>query len=503
MQGTVALVAGSLLPEYALSNSSEASTPNAQPALLALQNPQPRPTGALTPASLNVTAAATGSVGPAFAGLSYEKSQLYGSLFSPSNSDLIGIFKRLGPSLLRVGGNSVDKHVWTPNGPGRTAGQIAPSDVDSLAAFVKAAGWQCLYGVNLAGVSTGATTPALAADEVAYAAQQFGSSLLGIEIGNEPDLYGYPGKYFAGDWSLSKFLTLWEQSRAAIVAATPNVSITGPADATYEKTWTVPFAKAVTSSQITLLTQHYYRASDLLPTSTAAYLITPDPTLIGYLALLNAAAQRIGAPYRMSECNSYYNGVNDTGVNGISNSYASSLWVIDFLFSCAQGGASGVDFHGGGQVKYTPIPHKAGSVIGVGPEVYGMLLFNLAGQGPLYTTQLSVGSLNVTAYAVKAGPDALNLIVVNKDFTQNLQLTTQLPGSATSSTLLAMTQLSNGATEPDLSATSGITIQGANVDLDGAFSPGSAYTLQPDGSQLTCYVPALSAVLIQIFLETA
>jgi hypothetical protein len=82
MQGTVALVAGSLLPEYALSNSSEASTPNAQPALLALQNPQPRPTGALTPASLNVTAAATGSVGPAFAGLSYEKSQLYGSLFS-------------------------------------------------------------------------------------------------------------------------------------------------------------------------------------------------------------------------------------------------------------------------------------------------------------------------------------------------------------------------------------------------------------------------------------
>jgi hypothetical protein len=99
----------------------------------------------------------------------------------------------------------VDKHVWTPNGPGRTAGQIAPSDVDSLAAFVKAAGWQCLYGVNLAGVSTGATTPALAADEVAYAAQQFGSSLLGIEIGNEPDLYGYPGNYFADDGRFPSF----------------------------------------------------------------------------------------------------------------------------------------------------------------------------------------------------------------------------------------------------------------------------------------------------------
>jgi hypothetical protein len=502
MQGAVALAASSLLPECASSNSSEVPTPRAQPAPQPLLNPQPTPTGALTRASLNVTTTPAGSIGPAFAGLSYEKSQLYGPLFTPSNTDLIGIFRRLGPSLLRIGGNSTDKNVWTPNGPGQTVGQIAPSDVDSLAAFVQAAGWQCLYSVNLGGVATGATTPALAADEVAYAARQFGSSLLGIEIGNEPDLYGYPGKFFADDWSLSKFLTLWEQFRAAIVATTPGVSITGPADATYEKTWTVPFAKAVTSRQISLLTQHYYRASDLLPTSTAAYLLTPDPTLIGYLALLKAGAQRMGIPYQMSECNSYYNGVNDAGVDGVSNSYASSLWVIDFLFDCAQGGASGVNFHGGGQVRYTPIPHKGGSVVRVGPEAYGMLLFNLAGQGALYTTQIFAGSLNVTAYAVKAASDALNLIVVNKDPSQNLQLSTQLPATASSATLLAMTQLTSGSTVPDLSATAGITIQGARVNLDGAFSPAPAYTLEPNGSQFTCYVPALSAVLIQIALKT-
>jgi hypothetical protein len=72
------------------------------------------------------------------------------------------MFKLLGPSVLRIGGNSVDKNIWSPNGPGQTAGQIAPSDVASLAAFVKAAGWQCLYGINLGGAATGATTPALA-----------------------------------------------------------------------------------------------------------------------------------------------------------------------------------------------------------------------------------------------------------------------------------------------------------------------------------------------------
>jgi hypothetical protein len=452
------------------------------------------PTGPLTQSSLTVTAASTGSIGPAFAGLSYEKSTLYGPLFNGSNANLIGMFDRLGASVLRVGGNSVDRNVWTPNGPGQTPGQIAPSDVNSLAAFVKAAGWQCLYGINLGGAAAGATTPALAAAEVAYAAQQFGSSLLGIEIGNEPDLYGDAGNYFAGNWSLSQLLTLWGQFRTAILASTPGVPITGPADAGHESSWTVPFGQTVTASEITLLTQHYYRANGELPTSTAAYLITPDPTLISNLAILESGAQGIGIPYRMSECNSFYNG----GASGVSDSYASSLWVIDYLFNCAQGGAVGVNFHGGGDGPgYTPIADSNGAVVEARPEFYGILLFTLAGQGTLYATQLNAGSLNATAYAVKTS-SGLNLVIVNKDSTQNLQLSVELPSSASSATLVEMTQSSSGATGPELSATSGVTIQNASVNADGSFSPQAAYTLTVSGSQLTCYVPALSAVLIQI-----
>jgi hypothetical protein len=441
---------------------------------------------------LTVTDTAAGSIGPGFAGLSYEKSELYGRFFIASNSDLIGLFNRLGPSVLRIGGNSVDMNVWSPNGPGQTAGQIAPTDVASFAAFVKATGWKCIYGINLGGSASGATTPALAAAEVAYAAQQFGSSLLGIEIGNEPDNYGT--SYFPGNWSLAQFITLWEQFRTAILATTPSVPITGPATGAYEANWTVPFGQIVTKNEITLLTQHYYRGNGLLPSATAAFLITPDGTLLSDLAILKSGAQSIGIPYRMSECNSFYNG----GSSGVSNSYASSLWAVDYLFNCVQGGASGVNFHGGGSGPgYTPIAN-GGIVIGVRPEFYGILLFTLAGQGTLYTTQLSTEPLNITAYAVKTSSGSLNLIVVNKDLSQNLQLTTQLPQSASSATLLVMTQLSSGATGPDLSATSGVTIQGASVNLDGTFSPSIPYTLDPTGSQLTCYIPALSAVLIQI-----
>jgi hypothetical protein len=486
MQGAAALAASSLVSSCGSSSS---------PGTLQQGNPQPVPSGPLTQASLTVTATAAGAIGPAFAGLSYEKSELYGPLFSPSNTDLIGMFQRLGPSILRVGGNSVDRNVWTANGPGQTEGQIAPSDVDALAAFVKATGWQCLYGINLGGSATGATTPALAAEEVAYAAQKFGTSLLGIEIGNEPDLYGDSGNYYAGNWSLSQFLTLWGQYRTAILASTPSVPITGPADASNESSWTVPFGQTVTKNEITLLTQHYYRANGQLATSTAAYLITPDPTLLANLVILEPGAQGIGVPYRMSECNSFYNG----GSSGVSDSYASSLWVIDYLFNCAQGGATGANFHGGGDsTGYTPIADNDGVVVEARPEFYGILLFTLAGQGTLYTTQISAGSLNVTAYAVETSSGTLNLVVVNKDLTQNLQLTAQLPRSSNSATLLAMTQLTSGATAPDLSATSGVTIQNASVNPDGSFAPAAAYTLNPSGTQLTCYVPALSAVLIQI-----
>lgn len=460
-------------------------------------NPQPTPSGVFANAALTVTATAAGSIPAGFAGLSYEKSAMNEStrLFTASNSNLIGLFKRLGPSILRVGGNSVDKNIWTPNGPGQISGQVAPADVDALAAFVKAAGWQCLYGINLGGSATGATSPALAAQEVAYSYQQFGSSLLGIEIGNECDLYGNTGNYYAGNWSLSQFLTLWGQYRSAILSATPTAVLTGPADAGNESSWTVPFGQAVSKSEITLLTQHYYRGNGQSASSTAANLITSDSTLVSDLNTLNNGAKAIGIPYRMAECNSYYNG----GASGISNSYASSLWVIDYLFDCALGGASGVNFHGGGNgLGYTPIADSGGAVVAARPEYYGILFFTLAGQGTIYATQLSAGTLNVTAYAVKTSAGALNILVVNKDSTNNLALTTQLPQSATSANLLQMTQITPGASGPNLSATTGVAIQGSSVASDGSFLPGTAYTLALNEAQLQCYVPALSAVMIQV-----
>ncbi|MGC1462549.1 MAG: hypothetical protein WA802_10135 [Terracidiphilus sp.] len=489
LKGIAAFSATVVLSGCNKSQMASASPVNVQ----AATSGQPAPTGPVTQALLSVTGDSAGTIGSGFAGLSYEKSSMCEPLFGSANADLVGLFELLGPGVLRVGGNSVDQCVWTPKGAGRTAKQIAPADVDALAGFLKEAGWQCIYGINLGGAATGATTPELAAAEVAYVAQKLGSSLLGIEIGNECDGYGATGSYYAGNWSLAQFEALWNQFRSAIQVAAPGVPITGPASGSNVAAWTVPFTQAATRKNLSLTTQHYYRGDGHSSASSAANLISPDANLPKALGMLSAASQATGVPFRIGECNSYFNG----GAPGVSNSYASALWVIDFLFNCAQGGATGVNLHGGSTNSYTPIADNNGAVIGARPEFYGLTLFTLAGQGAVCETTLSAGSTNATAYAVKDASGGMSIVIVNKDTTQNLQLTVSLPQTVQSSSLMTMSQLSSGAAGPSLTATSGVTIQGASIAANGDFTPGAPYSLSSSGTQINCFVPALSAVLIQ------
>ena len=428
-------------------------------------------------------------------------------LFTATNANLIALFKLIGPSILRIGGNSVDRNTWTPSGAGQTAGPDRASDVNALAAFLAATGWKCLYGINLGGAGpnpytsgsiTAATTPALAAEEIAYVYQALGSSLFGFEIGNECDLYG--SSYFSGaTWNVSTFETLWSpvprRHRGANASRRP--ALHGSGRRRQRILLDRPFRpmgdqEQHFASDPALLPRQWRRAAS----STAANLITPDSSLVSNLATLKSGARASASPSGCTECNSYYNG----GSSGVSNAYCSSLWVIDFLFNNAQGGSVGTNFHGGGNGDgYTPIADSDGAVVEARPEYYGILFFTLAGQGTLYTTSLSgIGSLNITAYAVKTSSGGLNIIIVNKDSAANLQLTIDLPQSATSATLLEMTQLTSGASGPDITATSGVTIQGASVGANGSFSAGAAYVLSPSGTQVMCYVPYYSAVLIQI-----
>lgn len=428
-----------------------------------------------------------GTIDPGFVGLSYEKRHLLDGFFRASNAPLVALFQRLGPSVLRVGGNSVDKTEWptfdagAPSADAGAAPVIMPADVDGLAAFAKAAGWKVIYGVNMK-----TSTPTVAADEAAYAATALGPALYGLEIGNEVDLY--TSTLQSTTWSYATFTSEWAQFASAIRArAGATAPLTGPASASKYAAWTLPFAKDEASS-IALLTQHYYRANGQLATSTLDLLLAPDPALVTMLDALANASQENAIPkrYRLAECNSFFNG----GASGVSDAYGTALWAIDFLFTNAEHGASGVNFHGGGNGPgYTPIADAQGAVVAVRPVFYGMLLFTLAGQGPVYKTTNDVASGSLSAYAILASDGSTSVVLVNKDRTTTVHATIDVGQKVTTARAMPLRG-------PALEATSGVTLGGASIDATGAFTPSPDVPLPVAGKLVTIDVPPASAALV-------
>ena len=438
---------------------------------------------------VNVRNTTVGKISAGFTGLSYEKDSLALRRFSSEHLDFAGLFRRLGSGVLRIGGDSVDQTRWVANGAGRTIGEVAPPDVDGLADFLKSTGWRCLYGVNLA-----TSTPAFAADEVSYVVRALGSSLYGIEIGNECEVYGFSNYPMRNGWDLKRFEALWGQFRAAILQSNPGVMVTGPGAGSNVRRWTVPFAQDLGNHQIGLITQHYYRGDGRKATATVDNLLSPDSDLKAELSVLNSCAERLGVPFRITETNSFAYG----GAPGTSNTYASALWVIDHLFTIALGGGAGANLHGGGDDSdeyYAPIVDHNGVVVDVRPEYYGILLFTLAGNGGLLDTRVSAHQLNVTAYSVRVSKDELRVVIVNKDRTRNIQVSIDCGRSVHSASLLAMRATG-------LDSTTGVTIQRAAVQRDGTFSPEGTVPLPVADSRITCHVDALNCALISVSIAS-
>jgi hypothetical protein len=426
-----------------------------------------------------------GRVVPGFAGLSYEKSHMTDSFFTANNAALIALCKLLGPSLVRIGGGTVDTTQWmatAPTNPPATIGtSIGQADVDDLAAFLGATGWKTIYGVNMK-----ATTAASAAAEAKYAAGALKDSLYAFEIGNEIDHYGL---------TYAAVKTNWDSLASAIRGAVPGAPFAGPATGgkgNYN-TWTDPFAKDE-ASMLVLVTQHYYRSAGAEATSTLSQLLAPDPGLVTMLQTVSAAsaANQIRDGYRLGETNSY----SGHGKAGVSDTLGSALWVVDFLFINALNGATGVNFHGGGAGQqgptpfvYSPIAEANGVVTAAQPLFYGMLLFTRAGTGDLLATTAKAGSLEFTAYALAPADGSTSVVLVNKDPTSAVTASVDLGQSVAGASAVLL----QGGT---LDSTSGVTLAGSGISASGDWSPAPPWALPVSGSVVTVVVPPASAALV-------
>lgn len=420
---------------------------------------------ATTSVTISVSSPSAGTVGPGFAGFSYEKDRIGAGMFDPKDTNLVNLFKRLGPSVLRVGGNLVDIVNWNPNGAGGSANAIAPQDVTKFAAFIKATGWKVLYGINLK-----TNTAANAASEAQFAAQALGGNLLAFEIGNEPNFYKTEAAYQS---SYNSYV-------AAIKARVPGAVFDGPGEGD-KVDWDSGFASAEKSHSLAILSNHLYIGSNTSGTISGMLASTASGRLPSTFATNEKAQKANGIPqWRMTETNSYYHG----GTAGVSDVEAASLWSLNYMYDVAVAGGAGVNFHGGTSTQfplnYTPIVYSGLDPTGVQGVYYGELLWVLGGTGSLHTASVSGGS-GVTAWGVG------NNVFVNNEGSSPISATISLAGTASTAKEYVLTA-------PSLSSKA-VTIAGSSVSVSGAFNP--APTPVPAGmGKVTVSVPADSAALV-------
>jgi hypothetical protein len=448
-----------------------------------------------------VSAAGTGtSLTNSDVGLSYEASFLSLPGFGQGNQ--FQYLKTLGTSVIRFGGNQVDKSFWTSSNepqPSWADATITPADLNSLAALATASGWKVILGVNMK-----QDDPARAADEASHAAAALGSSLLDIEIGNEPDLY----PQYSGN--SAQYVTDFHAYVQAITAAVPGVPIEG-SDAATSPTGALQTAfvndqASMASPQISELTSHHY------PLSNCGHP-SPAPSISDLLSAgthtneTNAAdsavsvAGRLSVPAVIDEGNS----VVCSGVQGVSDVYASALWAVDEELNFAQEGAAGYYMHGtvtqcfgsSSFPYYTPLcassaADQAAGNVSAQPEYYGLAAVHAVGTGSFLKVS-NPASATVRAYAVQHADSSVTVVLDNvADPASNGATSVQLnlPQSFASASRFDL------AASGGLSTQSGITLGGQTVASDGTLAAPTSTSYTVGSNTFSASVPAGDAALI-------
>jgi len=160
---------------------------------------------------------------------------------------------------------------------------------------------------------SGTNTPALAAEEAAYVARTLGARLEYFQLGNEPDQFNR--KYRdPKTWGPDAYLDDWLAAANAIRARVPDAKF-GLPDTAGSPAWSSRIAERLGAlsekerPKVGAVSHHYYFGG---PPSNAQVnierLLKTDPRVATVAATTKAAADKLGAVYRMTEGNTCYLG---------------------------------------------------------------------------------------------------------------------------------------------------------------------------------------------------
>lgn len=430
-----------------------------------------------------------------FLGLGFETATVAKpGLLSGKNRALIHYISAIAPhGVIRIGGNTSDYARWNPSGKAASSPQTQPSVINravlaDLGLFLNAIGWKLIWGLNL-----GTGTPQEAAEEAAAVAEATRDALLALQIGNEPDLYSHNGLRNR-NYGYPDYLREFQQFAGTIRKRLPNIPFAGP-DAAIQTNWTAEFADG--PERPVLLTRHYYaEGPPSNPAATIQNLLRPNVRYEEMLRQLQRISNSARIPYRIVETNSCFGG----GKPGVSDTFASALWGLDYCFSLAAHEAAGVNLENGinqfGRVScYSPIYNDAQGAYSARPLYYAMRAFSMAGMGQRLVLEPEIPGINFKAYAVRNGQSRAWVTLINKEPLEAIEVT------ISSSRIVASANVIRLAA-PSLSSKSGVTLGGAAISdengKEGYWRAEERERLHAKGGDIDVYVPASSAAFVEL-----
>ncbi len=457
---------------------------------------QPTPTGQPMPSG--------------FVGVSLETKALHiytGRDPDAVNPVLVSLLAGLAPGqspVLRIGGDSTDSTWWPMRGvlaPGGVTYGLTNGWLRTTTALAADLNAKLILGVNLA-----SDRPALAAAEARAMLQGIGRRYIeAFEIGNEPDLYGvfpwYRDRQNHVVWarprnySLGAFVKDFSRFRSAL----PTEPLVGPSFA--ELTWLDGLNRFLNAEKpVKIVTVHRYPLRGCVKNpNSPSYASIPNllsdgasSGLASGIAPFVSKAHARGLPFRVDEMNS----VACAGTKGVSDTFASALWVLDTLFNFASVGVDGVNVHTlphAGYELFTFSHHHGKWQAFVHPEYYGMLMFAQAFPPGARLLPVTIASGPIKAWATSAPDGRTRVVLINKLPNTSVTVQLQIP-NGTSPVSVERLQA------PSIGATKGVTLGGQSFGTKtttGALSGSPTYDqVSPVLGSYSITLPGGSAAVV-------
>ena len=472
---------------------------------------------------VTVGARTEGTVPAGFLGFSFEFQAVRtytGTDPAHINPVLVQLIRNLTPGqapVLRIGGDSTDISYVPARGvhpPAFVDYPLTPGWLATTSALSRALRARLIMGLNLA-----ADQPGLAAAEARAFVRTFGRATIdALEIGNEPNVYskitvdhialGVPLAARPRTFGYPAFRAQFDAIAAR--TPTPTPALAGPALAVGPTPGPGSWVQSMGSflrrhRRLSMMTVHRYPLRNCyVPPSSAQYpsiphLLAPYATeglaasLRRWIAIAHAAGRRL----RLDELNS----VACRGKAGVSDRFASALWVTDALFSLARAGVDGIDMHTLPDSAYElfQFSEQGGRWSAqVRPVYYGLQLFaRAAPAGSRILALHQAGSAStLSSWATRAPDGRLRIVLINKDPQGRRTVTVRLPAGT-----VAATAEVQRMTAPSVAAGSGVTLGGAGYGSStgsGRLPAPRQQALAIRGGRMTVAVAPGSAALVTV-----